>query len=128
MKVIDLLNKIANGEEVPKKFEVNGRIWEWNVHSYNCELHSEFSVTGLRYDLSNLNDEIKILDIEYLNNDLGDKLIKPFLEEKKIPEKLNEDFNQHCNEYLYKKVEDKVNEIIDYLKAKEDKYEKDKIK
>lgn len=36
-------------------------------------------------------------------------------EDKKIPEKLNEDFNQHCNEYLYKKVEDKVNEIIDYL-------------
>ena len=118
MKVIDLLNKIANGEEVPKKFEVNGRIWEWNVHSYKCELHSEFSVTGLRYDLSNLNDEIKILDIEYLNNDLGNKLIKPFLEQKKIPEKLNEDFNQHCNEYLYKKVEDKVNEIIDYLENK----------
>lgn len=41
-------------------------------------------------------------------------------EEKKIPEKLNEDFNQHCNEYLYKKVEDKVNEIIDYLKSKGD--------
>lgn len=40
------------------------------------------------------------------------------LEEKKIPEKLNEDFNQHCNEYLYKKVEDKVNEIIDFLKSK----------
>ena len=120
IKLIDLLNKIANGEEVPKKFEVNGRIWEWNVHSYKCELHSEFSVTGLRYDLSNLNDEIKILDIEYLNNDLGDKLIKPFLEEKKIPEKLNEDFNQHCNEYLYKKIEDKVNEIIDYLKSKGD--------
>ena len=119
MKIIDLLNKIANGEEVPRKFEVNGRIWEWNVNSYNCELHSEFAVTGLRYDLSNLNDEIKILDIEYLN-----KLIKPFLEEeKKIPEKLEEyiytdSLNYiQCN-YMFEKLTNKYNEIIDYLQSK----------
>lgn len=129
MKIIDLLNKIANGEEVPKKFEVNGRIWEWNVHSYKCELHSEFSVTGLRYDLSNLNDEIKILDIEYLNNDLGDKLIKPFLEEKKIPEKLKDilridDLIPPVDENMYRiwkqviKNYNKLNEICDYLESK----------
>ena len=62
MKVIDLLNKIANGEKTPKKFKVNDRIWEWNVNSYQCELNSEFAVTGLRYDLSNLNDEIEIIE------------------------------------------------------------------
>lgn len=136
MKIIDLLNKIANGEEVPKKFEVNGRIWEWNVYSYNCELHSEFSVTGLRYDLSNLNDEIKILDIEYLNNDLEDKLIKPFLEEKKIPEKLKNYYDENLEEYVvetyikginYKEIFNsrydemiisKINEVLDYLKSK----------
>ena len=114
MKIIDLLNKIANGEEVPRKFEVNGRIWEWNVNSYNCELHSEFAVTGLRYDLSNLNDEIKILDIEYLNNDLGNKLIKPFLEEKKIPEKLNLDIEEYCINDKWESSQNRWGEKVKY--------------
>ena len=29
MKVIDLLNKIANGEEVPYRIKYNGRIYEY---------------------------------------------------------------------------------------------------
>ena len=29
MKVIDLLNKIANGEEVPKKIKYDGSIYEY---------------------------------------------------------------------------------------------------
>lgn len=101
IKVIDLLNMISKREEVPKKIKYEGEIYEFNknIHGYWGGKNKDCfrAMVNWRY----LNNEVEILE-----------------EEKKIPEKLNEDFNQHCNEYLYKKVEDKVNEIIDFLKSK----------
>ena len=79
MRVIDLLNKIANGEEVPKCFKVNNHIWEWNVNSYQNELYGEFAVTGLRYDLSNLNDEIEIIE-----EDEKDEEIEVYINGEKV--------------------------------------------
>ena len=32
MKIIDLLNKIANGEEVPKKIKYKNKIYEWKEY------------------------------------------------------------------------------------------------
>ena len=102
MKIIDLLNKIANGEEVPKKIHIKEFQCDFIFNGY-IYLSDEKNQQNIYWCLHSraLNYEVEILE-----------------EEKKIPEKLNEDFNQHCNEYLYKKVEDKVNEIIDYLKSK----------
>lgn len=34
IKVIDLLNKIANGEEVPEKIKFDKTIWEYNINDY----------------------------------------------------------------------------------------------
>lgn len=98
IKVIDLLNMISKGEEVPKKIEYEGEIYEFNknIHGYWGGKNNDCFRAMVNWRC--LNNEVEILE-----------------EEKKIPGKLNEDFNQHCNEYLYKKVEDKVNEIIDYL-------------
>ena len=63
MKVIDLLNKIAKGEEVPKKIEYRGYIYNFDVDGY---LHYETNNTrehcfleGLRTDKV-LNEEVKI--------------------------------------------------------------------
>ena len=85
MKIIDLLNKIANGEEVPKKIK-NTWIYEWN---YDCtrEEYCYMQKNGDRFDSdwlieSILNDEIEIIeedkDIEelplkggYTNNQKG---------------------------------------------------------
>ena len=109
MKIIDLLNKIANKEEIPKKFKVNNHTWEWNVHSYQNELSGEFAVTGFRYDLSNLNDEIEIIEES---------------QDHKIPEKLKICVNIYdeimINNEVYserqvREVADKINEILDYL-------------
>ena len=76
-------------------------------------------------DNNKLDDEVKILDIEYLNNDLGNKLIKPFLEEeKKIPEKLNLKLDDwitptQCDIELSKKI-DEIIDYFEYLKSKGD--------
>ena len=114
MKIIDLLKKIANGEEVPKKVRYDDEI-------YDTEISNNFSLmiyeaTGKMCDDGEvqlfLNDEIKIIE---------DKIE----EEKKIPEKLDKSADV-SGDLAYdwtfgeKKLKDKINEIIDYLKSKGD--------
>jgi len=118
MRIIDLLNKIANGEEVPKKF-----IWddnEYYLHFNKCYRCGETSrIFEEDFILENLNDEIEIIE-----------------EEKKIPEKLPYyDYSKIMSsndklktiELMLEKHEkrlndnwEKINEIIDYLKSKGD--------
>ena len=61
MKVIDLLNKIANGEEVPKKI----RYYDTNYY-YNTEFYytnDGYSMYREMYENGNcMNDEVEILD------------------------------------------------------------------
>ena len=116
MKIIDLLNKLANGEKVPKHIhirDVDSYTWQEDVKAY----WSDGDKNNLLYDLdlsrTDLCEDIEILE-----------------EEKKIPEKLNID-KEHNR--LFKKdgsywsikahqvyVYEVLNEIIDYLKNKGD--------
>ena len=66
IKIIDLLNKIANGEEndLITEFVFDGRVW--NFYKLN---HSEFclDVWLLNQEIKitrSLNDEVEILDVE----------------------------------------------------------------
>ena len=94
MKIIDLLNKIANGEEMPKKIRYNFKTYFYNSFTQDYGLFDDYLENN--YGLSNcLNDTVEILE-----------------EEKKIPEKLNEELAS-SDDMLYK-----INEIIDYLKSK----------
>lgn len=131
MKVIDLLNKIANREEVPQKIKVDNKIYNYetfNIGKGNNYFTAEWEeVKGYRinYDGTyyyleirdyNLNDEVEIIE-----------------EENKIPEKLKVKSRivsspetlsgMAYSEYYYSNVElgDKINEIIDYFKEKENK-------
>ena len=106
MKIIDLLNKIANGEEVPKKVKYAGVIFENKdgdlLNDINCSL---FEHRGNECEklLPTLNDEVEILE-----------------EEKKIPEKLYlSDYEDTTGKFDYD-VLLTINEIIDYLKSKGD--------
>ena len=70
MKIIDLLNKIANGEEVPKKINYDGKIYDYEDRDY---FTSDYGYLFDRYNVSGmLNDEVEIIE-----------------EEKKIPEILD---------------------------------------
>jgi hypothetical protein len=107
MKIIDLLNKIANGEEVPKKIKYDNQIYELteNKIDWYCYDYAR-NFLGNEMTLQELNNKVEIIE-----------------EEKEIPEKItmragivgdinnkieNLDINQMA-------IEDKLNEIIDYL-------------
>ena len=61
MKVIDLLNKIANGEKVPKKFKFANEIFT-NNGIYISDEDGDSIFASLFSDFSNLNDEVEIIE------------------------------------------------------------------
>ena len=126
MKIIDLLNKIANDEEIPKKIKFENDIYEYE----NKECGYVREENGIYYMFMNeignwyLNDEVEILE-----------------EEKKIPEKINNGYTKQsivdmkearfnsndmakiCNTIGWlmenrNELSNKIDEIIDYLKSK----------
>lgn len=110
MKVIDLLNKIANKDEVPKAIKKQWK-YKWQYDEVREE-YTYMQETGERFDndwlvINMLNDEIEIIE-----------------EEKKIPEKLEDYYLDKKGEYpieltMYEQIlRNKINDIIDYLKSK----------
>ena len=127
MKVIDLINKKANGEELPEKIMVHGIYFKYNgelTYTNKDFFSKETYLFSDDYDWGRwINDEVEILEEE--------KKTKPLEEEKKIPEKIEEPrFNK--GRYYIKDINGddseisgiertfrlKTNEIIDYLKSK----------
>ena len=116
MKIIDLLNKIANGEEVPKKIKINNFIYEYRDYMYCTEKANYQDIEDYlfgKWNFNILNNEVEILE-----------------EEKKIPEKLStwysvevkqsDEENIEYANYNFETMYKKINEIIDYLKSKGD--------
>lgn len=101
MRVIDLLNKIANGEEVPKKIKIFDTIFKYSKSNNFYFDKSAFSLSRyLDVNLS-LNDEVEIIE-----------------EDKKI-EKIKNKTNYTRNQ---KQIINKINEIIDIvIKLKDDR-------
>ena len=100
MKIIDLLNKIANGEEVPKKIKYKNDIYKYEAYDYFGINKGYFFD---RYNVSEmLNDTVEILE-----------------EEKKLPEKIEEEEIIEVSMGIGEQIcANKINEIIDYLKSK----------
>ena len=107
MKIIDILNKIANGEEVPKKIIVNKIIFEYqgDDYLYKDEDKKEYWLFSNGYT-----DKFEWLD-SALNTEI--EIIE---EEKKIPEKLG--FIVFNEDHATALIHNKVDEIIDYLQSK----------
>ena len=129
MKVIDLLNKIANGEEVKAKLKFKlgdiiityyGQDNYYHTPEYNIEYIDKGCTThdfNLGMIIKHLNDTVEIIE-----------------EEKKIPEKLKiEQDTPSINYYIRnengakcyltthsKIITETLNQVIDYLKSKGD--------
>ena len=107
MKVIDLLNKIANGEEVPKKIKFYNNVYKYHGKEYGYCRHyydNTYIYLTSEYNFFDiLNDEVEII------------------EEKKLPEKLGkiEDNYGYIDQYDIIKIGKKVDKIINYLESKE---------
>ena len=61
MKIIDLLNKIANGEEVPNKFKYDNLIFKKRWDNAYFDNDGDDLHNSLCIDFSNLNDEVEII-------------------------------------------------------------------
>lgn len=103
MKIIDLLNKIANGEEVPEKFKLAGQIFEKQGSCIEDE-DGDSILCSIFTDFSNINEEIEIIKEDK-------KIEKLYYEEY---EKLTYEIDKVC--YLLRPI----NEIIDKINKMED--------
>lgn len=107
IKVIDLLNKMANNEELPKKIKYIGYIFEYDTNHERYEAYIGEEMYTLNYYVNI--DEDLTYEVEIIE------------EEKKLPEKLGkiEDNDGYIDQYDVIKIGRKVDEIIDYLESKE---------
>lgn len=132
--LIDLLNKIAKGEEVPKSFKIAGVEYYINDSGFLQECNGE-EVQWFIYR-SWLNEKVEIIEEEKKDNFTGWKMYQDGKEicsmdcsaeeEKKLPEKLEyyddsiawviDDVGQLSN--VDKVIIDKLNDVIDYFKSK----------
>ena len=107
MKVIDLLNKIANGEELPKKVKYYDLTYEYNEYLIGINKYRGIEHIGIfLFDVvSNINDEVEVIEdkkIEKLR--YSELIVCPDLKD--------------LQEYVNKRNEEmrnKINEIIDKL-------------
>lgn len=110
MKVIDLLNKIANGEKI-KKIKYKNHIYEYYNGDFKedvGEYNTNWLFASEIIDLKNLNDEIEIIE----ENKESNKIKKLWHCHKEIDE--DNETLQFCVKNINILV-DKVNEIIDKL-------------
>ena len=105
MKVIDILNKIANGEEVPKKIVYDNKEFEFDILEKQYTSHNEdYSINN---DLTYYIDEIKC---DTLHEEIE------IIEKPKKIEKFTTKYN--CSELDFDMI-DKLNEVIDKINEME---------
>lgn len=125
MKIIDLLNKIANGEEVPKKIritDIDDRITRHYNFFYDEDdqeyKDDELFPLGARLILDRvLNKKVEILDnkkVEILDDEEKGLPEKIKIHEKSITVKGTTFFRDKDIE-IFQKLSMQINEIIDYL-------------
>ena len=118
MKIIDLFNKIANGEDVPKKIEYCNKIWIFDKkeNDYVEDNRRLFNYYLSESIISSLNDEVKIIEDNKIENiDIFDYFT-------------GYDFNGTSKDLLkhlehnFEEINSKFNELIDEVnKLKEGK-------
>jgi len=104
MKIIELLNKIANNEEVPKKIEVSCYEFEWREEGRYYANTTKGNYQTLLQDWLNnankLNSEVKIIEDEEIDiqniedlgvsiNNVGGKIAELIKAVKQLDKKVN---------------------------------------
>lgn len=113
MKVIDLLNKIANSEEVPKKIRYNSVVMQYNEDMKDYERYYGdlfFRYLGRCSILpERLNNEVEILNEEDKDIPLipDDELI--ILKQSKTVDM------QYAIDFNFKVLKEKINQVVEEL-------------
>ena len=107
MKVIDLLNKIANGEDVPEYINYTHRVFGKDT-MFVCK---ENIINKLDIGAIELNDEVEIIE--------EDKKIEKLKIEQDTPNSnfyIRNENGTKCGLTKHSKIiADKINEMIDYI-------------
>lgn len=101
MKIIDLLNKIANGN-IPKRIIYDEYVYVWNnkIENYEREINIDVTLNWDYIAINCLNEPVIIIGEE----------------EKKTPEKIPlSSYHNSTDDIKEKVLINKINEIIDYL-------------
>ena len=119
MKIIDLLNKIAKGKKVPKHIKYLNLIWEYDdeIKDYiNDDTYLIYSLNAF-----GLNNEIEIIEepkkIEKLDITLETTA------NGNLHNYLMHDGDKYAVSMPYRVLNDKLDEIIDYINSKENNNE-----
>lgn len=138
MKIIDLLNKIANGEELPKKIIYDSKGWKLTNDKDNyITIEYEYDTPDFLFDdyiqlIPSLNDEVKVIEEEKpigklfeevvrIKTELGLNFQEDSKEDNKKIEKVHHCWTEPHNEeteFLMKNINvlsDKINEIIEVI-------------
>ena len=118
IRVIDLLNKIANGEEVPSKIKYDNIIFEYDGDYYSSENNVLFE--EYCYVTTSLNDEVEVIEedkkIEKLPYYSLERIQKAPTKDTWFDERITL-LEQRINDY-----HEVINELIDEVnKLKEEK-------
>lgn len=107
IKIIDLLNKIANGEEVPKEIKFDGELCSFDNEDkdYYCEQYG--NIVWYLVDTRNNMSEVLDTEVEIIEEDKKiEKLITLSGYDSSSMQRHYVKINEVCN---------KINEIIDRL-------------
>ena len=117
MKVIDLLNKMANNEEMPKKIRYGSYIMIYNIDEndyrtpeqdyYDCDVKTYKWFTDCIDISTSLNDEIEIIEEK-------PKKIEEIDDDNSIWEEQAKDID-----YIFKNKIDELTKAVNYLLEKE---------
>ena len=102
IRIIDLLNKIANGEELPKSIKYYGFIWQLHNGNYvenGQRMLEDYLANGI---VESLNDYVEILEDN--TEEIEELEVGDMLNNKKVRNKINE-LVKRIN-YIERKIND----------------------
>ena len=112
IKIIDLLVKIANGEQVPEKIKYENKIWEYDVYSNDYKGEDIWLFEELfeyRRTIEFINDEIEIIKepkkIEKIKSN-GDEFYSDYIDAW-----INKNKTDAYCEFLMNKINELIDEI-----------------
>lgn len=114
MKVIDLYNKIANGESVPKEIKVKDLIYHYDETDCNEFYRYRTMLNEFLTDFVDLNDEVEII-VDTSKEDKKIEQIKAIKDNDDNNFLLNYDNKKYVISVVDAIMLDKINEIIDKI-------------
>lgn len=113
MKIIDLLNRIANNDDVPRMIKYQHNIYIYIGNYMYQGYKKDGLILKICIDAVSLNEEVEIIE------ESKEEIEKLYLEEKENI--LIDDLSifQHSVHKSINNIEHKINEIIDYINKKD---------